>query len=150
VKFKRGFIRSDGLMFWSLRSGKEIWLTKEKFERRRLLKNEWQRKNIDANKNRENVRNWLKNNLHKKMSYVRSYQARKMNSKVKCNNLKVVSVFYDAAKRIGNCMGIKFSVDHIIPLSKGGSHSPENLQWVPFRWNSSKGNRFPGKRWAIA
>lgn len=35
------------------------------------------------------------------------------------------------------------SIDHIVPLSKGGSHTQENLQWVHLRCNLSKGARLP-------
>ncbi len=33
------------------------------------------------------------------------------------------------------------SVDHIVPLSKGGEHTVDNLQLAHFRCNLSKGNR---------
>lgn len=33
------------------------------------------------------------------------------------------------------------SLDHIVPLSKGGSHTPENVQLAHLRCNLSKGNR---------
>lgn len=33
------------------------------------------------------------------------------------------------------------SVDHIIPLSKGGGHVADNLQWAHFGCNASKSNR---------
>jgi hypothetical protein len=147
-KIKRGTINNYGMIFWSYRYNKEIWLTKEKFERKKLLKNLWQRKNVNPIENRKNVKNWLKNNLHKKMCSVRKYQAMKKNSKINCNNLNVVSEFYKAAKRVGNCLGIKFNVDHVVPISKGGSHSPENLQWVPSKWNFSKGNKIIDNRWS--
>lgn len=37
--------------------------------------------------------------------------------------------------------GIKWHVDHIIPVSKGGNAIASNLQVVPGRWNQSKGIR---------
>jgi len=35
------------------------------------------------------------------------------------------------------------SIDHIIPLSQGGTHQAENLQWAHLRCNISKGARMP-------
>lgn len=34
-----------------------------------------------------------------------------------------------------------YEVDHIIPLSKGGKHHQDNLQYLTIRENRSKGNR---------
>lgn len=33
------------------------------------------------------------------------------------------------------------SIDHIIPLAKGGSHTQDNLQWAHLRCNMAKGDR---------
>jgi len=33
------------------------------------------------------------------------------------------------------------SIDHILPLSKGGSHNQENVQWAHLVCNERKGNR---------
>lgn len=33
------------------------------------------------------------------------------------------------------------SIDHIVPLSKGGEHNLENVQLAHYRCNLSKGNR---------
>jgi hypothetical protein len=49
--------------------------------------------------------------------------------------------FYEWRVRIQKKLGIKFNVDHIIPLSVGGTHHPSNLQVVPAKWNQSKHNR---------
>ena len=35
-----------------------------------------------------------------------------------------------------------YEVDHIIPLSKGGKHHENNLQYLTIRENRSKGNRW--------
>ena len=38
-------------------------------------------------------------------------------------------------------LGIDWQVDHIIPLSRGGLHSPDNLQIVTQKYNGSKSNK---------
>lgn len=40
-----------------------------------------------------------------------------------------------------NELGVKWQVDHIIPLSKGGLHHPDNLQIIPKVENLKKGNK---------
>jgi DNA polymerase III alpha subunit len=51
---------------------------------------------------------------------------------------QIIDCFYAQAHRLENRIGIKFHVDHIVPLSKGGLHSPANLQTIPARINISK------------
>lgn len=36
---------------------------------------------------------------------------------------------------------IKWHIDHIVPISKGGSSGYNNIQVVPAKWNQSKSNR---------
>jgi 5-methylcytosine-specific restriction endonuclease McrA len=50
----------------------------------------------------------------------------------------IVKCFYDQAQRLQKRLGIKFHVDHIIPLSKGGMHIPTNLQVLPASINVRK------------
>ena len=45
---------------------------------------------------------------------------------------------YLLAKLREKVCGGKWEVDHIVPLSKGGLHSPHNVQVVPAYWNRSK------------
>jgi hypothetical protein len=52
-----------------------------------------------------------------------------------------IKQIYAHAVRLSNKLQIPFDVDHIVPLSVGGIHHPNNLQVVPAAWNRSKGNR---------
>ena len=149
MRYKRGSVRQDGMIFWSYRYNNEIWLKPENFIKRHYKKLAWQRKNVDPVQNRKNVMEWSKNNKSRKMANVRKYQAIKRNSKVLCGDSNIIKVFYDAAKRVGKCIGVKFHVDHIVPLSLGGSHHQNNLQWVPCMWNLSKHNRESGKIFSL-
>jgi hypothetical protein len=54
------------------------------------------------------------------------------------------NVFYAIAARATKCTGIRFSVDHILPLRGkhvSGLHVPENLRVMPLAANIAKGNR---------
>jgi|TARA_R110000823_G_scaffold281476_1_gene399797 5-methylcytosine-specific restriction endonuclease McrA len=52
--------------------------------------------------------------------------------------------FYTEAKEKNKHSKIKYVVDHIIPISKGGKHNPQNLQVVPELWNMQKGSNLWG------
>jgi hypothetical protein len=49
-----------------------------------------------------------------------------------------------ARLRNKGCFG-KWHVDHILPVSRGGTSAYDNLQVVPAFWNQSKSNRHNGK-----
>ena len=52
---------------------------------------------------------------------------------------KTIGTFYDCAKRVSACTGIKHHVDHIVPIRGDGWHVPNNLQVIPERVNIKKG-----------
>jgi hypothetical protein len=54
---------------------------------------------------------------------------------------QLVDQYYAYAARLTKKLNIRFHVDHTIPLSLGGKHTPDNLQVVPAKWNWSKNNR---------
>lgn len=62
------------------------------------------------------------------------------------NEKLLLKQFYKWRVRVQKKLGIKFNVDHIVPLSVGGTHHPSNLQVVPAKWNQSKHNR-NSERW---
>lgn len=51
-------------------------------------------------------------------------------SRLSQDSKEIIRCFYDIRARLSNCTGILFHVDHVIPLAKGGSHSPCNLQVI--------------------
>lgn len=55
-------------------------------------------------------------------------------------NRLTISVFYSAARRVSECIGIQHHVDHIMPISRGGRHHQNNLQVLPWRINCRKHN----------
>lgn len=80
----------------------------------------------------------------------RRYRARKTNAYVKQVNTNAI---YERDKGICKlCNGkidkqlraphpMSLSLDHIIPLSRGGTHEPDNVQIAHFICNSKKGNK---------
>lgn len=48
---------------------------------------------------------------------------------------------YDVRVRREKLFGFKWHIDHIIPVTKGGTNAYTNIQVVPALWNSRKGNK---------
>ena len=58
---------------------------------------------------------------------------------------RAIGVFYEIAARVTRCTGIRFEVDHIVPLRDecvSGLHVHNNLRVIPRLQNMLKGNRF--------
>jgi len=69
------------------------------------------------------------------------YRTKKRNQMPDDADPKKILKFYEEAERLTKETGIKYSVDHIIPISKGGLHHQDNLQVITLSENSRKGNR---------
>ena len=65
---------------------------------------------------------------------VYAYRARKRNAIPNDADLELIKKIYESAPA-------GYQIDHIIPLSKGGLHHQDNLQYLPAKDNQSKNNR---------
>ena len=158
IKYKRGDVREDGMVLWArYRGTKETWVTQEKFDENKKRHALREKKFRDNNKDLLKIRrkeNRIKNieifrekqsEYRKKSKHLRTANHAKRRSLKKQSSVlltksqkQIIDCFYAQAHRLENRIGIKFHVDHIVPLSKGGLHSPTNLQTIPATLNISK------------
>lgn len=91
---------------------------------------------------------WGKRNRASKTKWTAEYRARKDQRTPKWlteYDYIVITEFYKAAAEFTKITGIRYSVDHIIPLrgeNVSGLHVPNNLQIMPANENSRKNNKF--------
>lgn len=85
--------------------------------------------------------------LRNKARYI--FQATWRKQRIKKENLdptadtKKINAFYLLAEKLTEERGIKYCVDHILPLSRGGKHHQDNLQVITITDNSRKGTKYP-------
>lgn len=72
-------------------------------------------------------------------SRARQYNIR--NAELTAQQREEITAIYAEAERLTQETGIPHEVDHIHPLSKGGTHTPDNLQVLTQSENRSKGAR---------
>lgn len=101
---------------------------------------------INIERRREVAREWARRNMPAVLANVRNRQARKLNATPpwfgELDEL-VMSEAYDLAKRREAVTGIKWEVDHIVPLQGKkvcGLHVAGNIQVIPMRENRKKSN----------
>jgi len=99
-------------------------------------------------KNKEKICNlakeFAKNNPEWKAAQCAKRRSLKIQAIPKWVDLELIEEFYVFAKERTEITGIKWHVDHIIPLNSKtvcGLHTVDNLQIIPASLNSSKGNR---------
>lgn len=95
---------------------------------------------------RKAVIKWRKNNPEARKSICHSYRARERNSEGRYTSQYIDKLL---SKQNNRCIGcrisfnlIKYTVDHIKPLSRGGSNWPDNIQLLCGPCNDSKGVKF--------
>jgi len=100
-------------------------------------------------KEKARVKAWILKNKEKNAVIQAKRRALKMNAEAtmtkaeKENYANLVKIRDDATK----LFGYKWSIEHIIPLSKNGTNAIDNLEVTPLSWNIAKNNRSSESFW---
>jgi hypothetical protein len=106
---------------------------------------------VHKENNKENIK--IANKLYYQENKDSAYKRRGLRSRTTIdqtpawltrNQRKEIRSFYKKAQELSRNTGIKYSVDHIIPIISKyvcGLHIPINLRVIPLSDNLSKGNR---------
>jgi len=95
-------------------------------------------------KSKRSKKNWKINNPEKVRNSSRKRQAQLLNAYIPSSNQELIDKVYDARDKMNEELGLKFpdpnsiTVDHIIPLEKGGAHHQDNLRLLTFSENAAK------------
>lgn len=102
---------------------------------------------------REVDRRWYKANVERRIHQNWLRELRKRHRTPVWANLKAIAEFYKEAKLLTAATGIRYDVDHIIPLVSRirsvaqpiacGLHVHNNLQVITHELNTQKGDRLP-------
>lgn len=144
----RGEIREDGMIFWRSRRGREQWLDHATFDqyRERQRKSDQRRYEQGERLERANATaaDWRRRNRVQWNGYKQSRRAKSSAHKCRITKIELQVLQDEAGGRCFYCrVDGKLTVDHIIPLAKGGPHHICNLVMACNRCNSRKSDSHP-------
>ena len=86
---------------------------------------------------------WREKNWARMSGLLAKYRTKKVaqTPDLSTESKMIIAIFFEQAQRLSKTIGIPFEVDHIIPISLGGFHSPSNLQVIPRSLNRKKHNK---------
>lgn len=127
--------------------------SKNNKDRHLFLQSRWLEVNIEKVRELKRTRpyrfyqnKWREKNKEK----VRSYEHKRRNAEGKFNSLEIKELYKKQKGKCVNCVKSisgKYHIDHIVPISKGGTNWISNLQLLCPFCNISKGAKDPIK-WA--
>ena len=82
---------------------------------------------------------WAKNNVEKRRGYWQRYHSQKVSNAFEISNSEIEKLYKSDCFYCGTSENI--TLDHVIPLSRGGKHSVGNIVPACGRCNSSKGSK---------
>ena len=112
-----------------------------------------QRRAENPDANRASVAKWASKNRHKIVELAATRRARVARAKPYWADQWVICQAYELAKMRELATGIKWDVDHIVPLKSDhvcGLHNEFNLQVIPRIRNKQKSNKIEHQKgWAV-
>ena len=109
-----------------------------KFKRAEAHKN-WQKENKD--KANQYTYKWRDENPGKAAEQRFLRRAKNDVIQLTKNEKMLVNEIYKLAKLCERIFNIKYHVDHVVPVSLGGSNHPSNLRVIPAQMNLEKGKK---------
>jgi 5-methylcytosine-specific restriction endonuclease McrA len=114
----------------------------------RLKSKQWKLRNPERHKEHVKKATLKYNRLHpeKNRAHVNGYRAKKLNAESDVSGVRILMELYTILGR-ANCfycgkdISGKIVWDHVVPLSRGGTHTPDNLVETCRACNSSKSDK---------
>ena len=84
---------------------------------------------------------WSKNKA-KRAEISNRYRSLKINARIASTDDKKIALIFKKCRKKTNKTGIRYQVDHIIPLSIGGADHQDNLRIITAQENGLKGDKY--------